>query len=206
MKIIISNCWSFQNKGDAAIALATIDYVKKQYPESQLTALAFKHISFLTYLRSEYEKIKFLPMPSLIKPLNSLDKLFQICSYIMPGLTDYFGILYINSQFMLFKMLRRTNKELNEVLSAIDSSDIFIAVGGNYLYSHKGLYNHLIPIIYANNKNKKVVLLGHSIGPFNDGKINEIIKDMLFKTHYVILREKISRDYIMTRYSINNEK
>lgn len=203
MKIILSNCWSFNNKGDASIAISTMDYLKEKYPGSSITVLAFEPKSFSEKLDHQYKDMKFYPMPTLIFPLNIFDKILRLFSYVLPSLTDLFGVVYVRLQLLSIQILKPIHRELNDILSDIEESDFFIAVGGNYLYSHRGLFNHLIPIIYAQKKSDaKVILLGHSIGPFNDGIINNLIKNVLEACDKIFVREKISKDYVQEKYGL----
>ena len=93
--------------------------------------------------------------------------------------------------------MRHLDRSLGNLLKIIDNSDLMIVVGGNYLCSHPGFYIHSIPIIYAKfTKRKKIILLCHSLGPFNDF-LSRMTSKLIFRNiDLVVFREKASEEYL----------
>lgn len=204
MKIIISNCWSFYNKGDAAIVYGTINTIKEKYSTAEISLLAFDYNSFKN--KKGLEKIKIHPMPHLIPPLNIISKLLLMLCYGNISFIDHFGILYIGLQIQIIKLFRYINPNLNKVIDEIDKADLVISVGGNYLYSHGGLYDHTIPIIYAKIvKKKKVIFYGHSIGPFKKTFLTKFMINIFNRIDKIYLREDISLSYLKNDLKLSNK-
>jgi len=206
-KIIISNCWSYYNKGDAAIAISTADYIHKKFKNYDITLLAVDSESFNDNINSFNYPIQILPMIHRIEPFQTIGKLYSLSFHYLNGLFSFVGIFYLMFQILLMSILRHISSKTHEITSEIENADLVIAVGGNYLWSNEGLYNHLIPLIYAKYfKKKKVILLGHSIGPFRNRIDRYIAKLLLKKMDLTIFREEVSYNYVKNNdLSDNNE-
>jgi colanic acid/amylovoran biosynthesis protein len=201
MKITISNCWSYYNKGDAAITSATVKLIQKTFPNATITALAFDPESFTENENSVKDSVEVLPMPTISDSLHPLRTLFNLASSF--NLQRIFGPLFLVLSLMLFRPLRHFDKTLDQILRSIDDSNLIVVVGGNYLYSHPGFYVHAIPIIYSKFvQKKKTVLLGHSIGPFQDFSSRKVSGFILRFADLVIYRENISKLYVKDNLDI----
>lgn len=197
VKIVISNCWSFYNKGDAAIAIATANMVRELIPDANITILAVDAKSFIEHKDAFKGNIKILPMIHTISPFRNVFSVYSILAYPGRGISSFFGIFYLLSQLFLFPFVRRRNSVIDNVLSEIDSADLILAVGGNYLYANKSFFNHILILVYGKFlKKKKILLLGHSIGPFDDRISKYTAKKLLSYTDLIIFRENISKEYI----------
>jgi len=127
-------------------------------------------------------------MPPFIFPLYQIYTLVSAASSIAQGITGLLGILFVGVSLALMPILRFLDKILDEVLQTIENADLVIAVGGNYLYSHSGLYAHIIPLLYAKFvKKRKVLLLGHTLGPFTD-----MISHLKLKTGNILVAGDLS--------------
>lgn len=202
MKIVIACCWSYYNKGDAAIALATIKLIQKVVPNVEITMLTFDHHSFMKHKKELGDSIKVLPMPSITDSLRPLRILFGTASHV--GLKGLFGLLFLILSLASMPLLRRLDSQLERTLRSIDNSNLVIIVGGNYIYSHFGFYIHTIPIVYAKFlRKKKTVMLGHSIGPFEDTLSRAVARLILHRTNLITYREELSSLYVRKNLSIN---
>jgi colanic acid/amylovoran biosynthesis protein len=201
LKITVSNCWSYYNKGDAAITSATVELFQKVFPSVKLTVLSFDPESFNENKSALDDSVEVLPMPTIKDSLTPLRKLFEIVSLLK--LQNLFGPLFLFLIVVLIQPLRRFDKNIDSVIRSIDDSSMLVVVGGNYLYSHSGFYVHAIPIIYAKFiRKKKIVLLGHSVGPFEDFSSRFISSLILRNTDLVIFRENISKSYVEDDLSV----
>ena len=197
-KIVISNCWSYYNKGDAAIALATAEYIHSKFENSEITLLAVDSQSFIDNNKNLNYPINILPMIHRIEPFRAIGKMYSGAFHYLNGVFSYFGLVYLIIQILCLMILSHISSVCHEISSEIENADLVIGVGGNYLWSNEGLYNHLIPLMYAKYiKKKKVVLLGHSIGPFNNRIDRLMIGLLLNKTDLTVFREKVSYQYIV---------
>jgi colanic acid/amylovoran biosynthesis protein len=201
-KIVITNAWSFYNKGDAAIAIATVNKINEILPEAEKTLLAVDSNSFEKNKESFGNGIKILPMAHRFHPFNIIFTIFSVISSVNTLITSIVGIFYLLLQVALFPIFRRQNIVLDNILKEIESADLIVALGGNYLYSNKSFYNHLLILFYGIFiKKKKIILLSHSIGPFTDFVSTILAKLILNNVDAVIFREKLSYDYVSKNIS-----
>ena len=154
-KIIISNCWSYYNKGDAAIAISTANYIHKKFKNYDITLLAVDSESFNDNINSFNYPIQILPMIHRVEPFQTIGKLYSGSFHYLKGIFSFIGIFYLIFQILLMSILCNFSSRAREIASEIENADLMIAIGGNYLWSNEGLYNHLIPIIYAKYFKKK---------------------------------------------------
>lgn len=202
VKVVVTNCWSYYNKGDAAIALATVGLIRKIIPSAEVTLLAFDCEGFARHRNSLGHSVEVLPMPSIIDSLRPIRILFGAAAH--GGTTGIIGLMFLIISLVSMRLLRLLDTMLNRALSSIDNADLVIAVGGNYLYSHFGFYIHLIPLVYAKFiTKKKIALLGHSIGPFNDAISRFVAKTILRSVDVIVCREEISHRYVRNALRMN---
>jgi len=202
VKLVITNCWSYYNKGDAAITLATISLIHKLIPSAEVTLLAFDHQSFDKHRNDLGDPVRVLPMPSIADSLRPIRILFSLASYI--GLESLFGLLFLISSLASLLLLRCFDRKLDSVFHSIDVSDMVIIVGGNYIYSHFDFYVHAIPIVYAKFvMKKKTIMLGHSIGPFEDVVSRTVSRIILSHMDLVSFREELSYLYVKEKLKLN---
>jgi colanic acid/amylovoran biosynthesis protein len=205
-KIVISNCWSFYNKGDASIAIATTDLINDIFDEPKITLLAVDHQSFIDHKDSFVNPPQIQPMIHTIFPFNKIRFIYSAILHVSKKYLPIVGLAYLIFQLAAVMLFRHINRKVDLVLSEIDQADLIIGVGGNYLWSHEGFYNHLLPLIYGKLiKKKKLALLGQSIGPFNDGVDKIVAKRFLEEVDLIIFREDVSHNYINSNiYKTNN--
>jgi len=202
MKITITNCWSYYNKGDAAIAVATIKLIRETIPNADITLLAFNDQSFAKHKKDLDGPVKILPMPTIIDSFRPIRILFNLASCV--GLPGLFGSLFLMLSLASTYLLRHIDRTLDRTLRSIDDSDMVIVVGGNYIYSHFGFYIHAIPIAYAKFvRKKKTIMLGHSIGPFEDTMSRIISRIILSHIDLIVFREELSHSYVKENLRIN---
>jgi colanic acid/amylovoran biosynthesis protein len=203
-RIVVSNCWSFYNKGDAAIAIATVNTIHKVIPDAKVTLLAVDNQSFIEHPSAFDHKIDIYPMAHVITPFRQIFSAYSILGYPGRGVMSFIGILYLIVQLLLFPVIRRVNESFNKMLTEIDSADLIVGVGGNYLYANKSFFNHILILSYGKFiRKKKILLLGHSIGPFDDRISKFIAKKLLENVDFVVFRENMSKNYI--RQNITDE-
>ena len=201
-KVVITNCWSYYNKGDAAIAQSTIRFIRDKNPDAEITLLAFDEQGFIKN-RDKLDFVKVLPMPSINDSLRPLRILSRLASSL--GLEDLFGSVYLLLALTLLQPFKRFDRKLDSILHAIETSELVIVVGGNYIYSHFGFYVHAIPIFYSKFVQKKVtIMLGHSIGPFKGTIVRIVSRYLLNQMDFIVFRERISHDYVKSNLQVKN--
>ena len=194
-KFTVTSCWSYYNKGDAAIVAATVKLINKAIKDAEITALSFDPQSFYESGNGLGGDVKVFSMPTTADSLRPLLILLNWSSYF--SLQNFFGPFFLLLSLLLIRFFRHVDNNLKQALESIDDSNLVIMAGGGYLYSHVGFYVHAIPIIYSKFvRKKKIILLGHSIGPFEDFSSRTISRIILSSADLVVFREDLSRLYV----------
>ncbi len=192
MKVLISNIYSYKNKGDAAIVLSTIKFFKEYIGATDITLL------------SDYykENAEFYDNYKNIKPFYSLNKSkCKLCKIIIFIITIIKIIITLPLILLFKKYFLIMFKNLNSTLREYYEADVIVACGGGYLYSGTsvisiGLIMHLLQIKVAKSFGKKIILFPQSIGPFNK-KIDYILTKWALKEVDIICpREEVSKELI----------
>lgn len=188
-KITITNAYTWYNKGDAGILLATIDTLKKIYKEAEFNILSFtpdidrKHYCEDNNVKGVYSNI-LNPHPykkGKIGKTIAIIKLFFKMIYIQFGLT--------------FFRERTINKHKN--LKVLQDSDVIIVCGGGFLGGKK--FDSLMHVyqMYINTLfNKPVYVMGTSIEPIRNKLIKYYTDKVLKKVDFVFARESITEKYL----------
>ena len=189
MKIVITNAYTWHNKGDAGILLATIDVLKKVYKDPEFSILSFA---------PDIDKIKYSSDKS-IKEVES-----NILNPHPYKHTKFGRILAIGKLF--FKMLqtqlgiklfKKSTIKKNRNLELLDEADIIVVCGGGFLGGKK--LDSLMHIyqIYVNTLFKKpVYVMGNSIEPIANKVVKKYTEGVLSRVDYIFAREKITEEYL----------
>ena len=210
MKISLVNVWSDLNKGDSAIVLSTISFLKKLFPNAKF----YSHLISIdcnTLKDSQHQEYPFINplckqiypslMPDIKKKKNRFSpygraekawKLFRgivviVCSFFCGGASKYF----------------LAHGEERQAFDVLASSDLIVSIGGSYLMSYsKGLSNTyrviqiMFPLIIATLFKRKCIILGASIGPIEGTLSRWIVKVVLNKSRALYVRERFSLEYV----------
>lgn len=204
--ILISNIYSWKNKGDAAIVISMLDDIKSQYPNARITLSTLDKEDIQIYGKYEYRINTYLHVSNkndskihlIIKIIFFLIKvkIFELCLKL--SLKPYF--LFSNS-------LAEKIKEYNEF-------DLVIACGGGYLLTRTdgGIFPLLVfayDFYFAKLFNKPYILYNQSIGPFYKKWQFKLIKPFLVDAKKLIIREDISfkrlKDYNLSNIILSSD-
>ena len=199
MNILISNVYSWQNKGDAAIIISMIDHLKLLYPYASISISSQDMDD-----NSEYAENALFS--SIINVFNS---------YTNPH--DHYIIQLIKKKCImilleLFGCCRSFNKKpfwllphvLREKVKSYKTFDLVVACGGGYITTkhRKRLSARLLNIdlleifcmdfYIAYFFNIPYLLYNQSIGPFYSNKDLNRYKKYLNRAKVIVLREEIS--------------
>ena len=191
-KIIITNAYTWYNKGDAGILLGIVNTLKKIYNNNlEISVLSFTPDED----RKRYCKDKCIKeiQSNILNPHpykhTKIGKLIAIIKLIIR--TIYLSIM------MKLSMRRLIKKENSYKL--LNESDVIVVCGGGFLGGKK--FDSLMPLfqIYANTKiGKPVIVMGTSIEPIKSKVIKHFTEKILRKVDYIYAREKITYDYLET--------
>ncbi len=187
MKITITNAYTWYNKGDAGILLATIDLLKDIYKEVEFDILSFtpeedsKRYCKIPEVKNVYSNI-LNPHPYKHTKVGKIIAIIKL----------FFSLLK-NQIIMTFK--RRDYK--NKTLSSLENADLIIVCGGGFLGGKKlDSLMHLYQI-YVNTKFKKpVYIMGTSIEPTTNIIVEKFTNFVLKKVDFIFAREKITEEHL----------
>lgn len=190
-KIMISNIYSWKNKGDAAIVLTMIDDVKKQFPEAEIVLSSLdpnddekygdyqvqKNIAYFVYDGVQRYRYKIILM-----------LFFLMRFYVFYGVDK---IIRIKPYFIFGKSLRSKLKSYKDV-------DLIIACGGGYMLTEtkssifgKYMFWH---DFFTGYKlfDKPFILYNQSVGPFYNKFHQKLASRMLSCAKQIICREELT--------------
>ena len=187
--ITITNAYTWYNKGDAGILLATIDTLKKIYNKAEFNILSFtpdvdrKNYCKDSSIKEVYRNI-LNPHPykkGKVGKTIAIIKLFFKMIYIQFGLTFF----------------RKATINKYESLTALQNSDIIIVCGGGFLGGKKfDSLMHIYQIYVDTLFNKPVYVMGTSVEPIKNRFIKYFTDKVLKKVDFVFARESITEKYL----------
>lgn len=189
MKITITNCFTWYNKGDAGIVQGTIETLKNIFGTDI-------EINILSYMPNEDSK-RFLKdknvkgvYSNMVNPYNQDTHRYEMSK----------KALAINIIKDLIQVNINKTKFLNnnKTMQILENSDLIVAVGGGYL-GGENLGSNIMHLnqIYMNTKvNKPVILWGTSIEPTNNKKVDFLIKYITKRLTHIFPRETITYKYL----------
>lgn len=189
MKIVITNAYTWYNKGDAGILLATIDVLKKIYKDAEFKILSFnpeedsKRYCKDKTIKGVYSNI-LNPHPyKHTKP----GKIFAIMKLFFKWI-----ITYINIKFN-FKKYTLTN----ETMQVLNEADVIIVCGGGFLGGKKlDSLMHVYQIYIDTLFDKPVYIMGTSIEPMKNKIVKKYTEKVLKKVDHIFAREEITEKYL----------
>ncbi|MEL7669253.1 polysaccharide pyruvyl transferase family protein [Methanobacterium sp.] len=122
---------------------------------------------------------------------------------------NYLGNILLSFFYYVLNKLKFDTNEmiLNAFLKKFKESDIILDLSGDGFSDDYGVIETLAScydILLCKLLNKPIVIFAQSIGPFNTILTKKLSKFFLNRVDILIVREKISRDYLMS-IGINNK-
>jgi len=192
LKVVMVNCWHDSNKGDAAIILGTLRALSDA-ADCQFTLVS----SIRSHSQEEREYIlrhvhSEFPESVLLSP--DLPPVFRSSTGV--HLLAAFGHAFL-------KMVLGRAVSSNNVEQAIDTADLIISKGGQYLSFPKNArlpFLHMLvfayPMLYALRIGKRGVYYAHSIGPLHSLRLRWLMRFLGNQSEACLLRETFSRDLL----------
>ena len=218
-KIFITNMTSDLNKGDLAILEGTIHILKRFFPKAKIV------IQNCDYSLKEVLKLKIAVFSSKLcdehfgsffPRIFSTKILFGDLITAIKNLFISFWIIIFSLLFIIFRKkipLSLLPKAHRHCFKSLTESELIIVKGGCYIYSVGGikwflflyrmLYTTLLALIL---QKKKIILLGHSIGPIKGIIQRNMTKIILKRVDRIILRENLSFYYLKRNLKIIETK
>jgi colanic acid/amylovoran biosynthesis protein len=196
MRILLTNCYSRHNKGDAAIVSVMIEELQKIDRNIQLSISTMDDIQEDRY----FEKISLYSsffFEAIYRYKNSVDRVCMFLYVIVISFVWAFAKIATGKSISYGMSI-----ELKNVLEQFANADLVIGVGGGYLIGSKSIQGtvtlllHLHNILIAKILHKPFILYSQSIGPFPNRLQAIYTAWVLNKTDEIIAREKITVGYL----------
>ena len=156
--ITITNAYTWYNKGDSGILLATIDILKKVYDNVEFNILSFtpnvdkKHYCEDKSVKNVYSNV-LNPYPYR---KGKVGKIIAIVKLFFKMISMQFGLTFF----------RNMTIKKHENLSALQKSDMIVVCGGGFLGGKKlDSLMHVYQIYVDTIFHKPVYVMGTSIEP-----------------------------------------
>lgn len=189
-RIVLLNGWHDDNKGDSAIVEGAIRTLLARWPNANIAL-----VDILPHghpLRESAHRHLRAAFPSLVVAPSPVP-LYSSTSRFPAALRPFaFATLLLRSLVALLGLSAGTAST-----RLIRRADLVIANGGHYLHSSRWspfswfrLFRLVAPIWMASGADKPVVLLGHSLGPFD--RVGAALTRFALRKSKVIAREALS--------------
>lgn len=180
LKVLVVGNHTCANRGDAAILRGLLNCLRENVSENTYEVMSRYPKAAKMLLHEEA-----LNDPLYARRKRKRSKLEKKIDKVSPIIVGY---LLDNPRLKPFFPMPSHYKAFLEI---IDSYDLIIQVGGSFLVDLYGInqFEYILLSLYAG---KKVQLLGHSIGPFDDAKFAWLAKKLLPRVDRLMLREEQS--------------
>ncbi len=203
MRILITNVYSWRNKGDAAIVLGLLCHVKETYPGAEICLSSQDPDD-----QGKYGN--YSVAPSLLSLLR--DAGFQDRDSIRSRFAVALAGIAFRFALSLFQGLRTLGisawwlfpRTIVDKLRTYESSDLVIACGGGYLLTttasrklervmrHSDLLFVALEFALAKVFEKPYILYNQSIGPFHSSADERLVRSMLEGASAIFCREELT--------------
>ncbi|HET9411568.1 MAG TPA: polysaccharide pyruvyl transferase family protein [Candidatus Saccharimonadales bacterium] len=187
--VLITNVYSSDNKGDAALTSVLVKDIKRAFPSA-----AVRILSLESTRAGVFEDVPVQPAFMayvLNSKKNPLLKLLYAL-YMVPATLGW-ALVYKALGWRL-----PLPNHLQQVVGAYVAADLIIGVGGGYIRSRKGLVQRLnIPLLLhgllvGRFLGKTTALYSQSVGPFLGPLEEPMVAAVLRRMDLIILREDVS--------------
>ncbi len=198
MKILITNAYSGQNKGDAGIIIGMTKDLssRRTFKEAEI------NISSADY-PSDSNRYSYPVVPSFL----SLQSTFARNPFL--GFFSFLIVIFPLSLiwaffYRYFKKDIRILKNLRQLLHLYVNADLIIAAGGGYLYTTSKVFGNVVLFItiysfyFGVLLGKPVYIYSQSIGPFASRFQSWFVKKALCKVRLIEVREQFSYSLIQS--------
>lgn len=222
MRIVITNGWHDDNKGDCAIVDKAIELLKQHLPVSSVTLISefadndrrrqdgYRHL--IANHRDMEVAVSIIPIIPIIPIVSPANRKKQINRF--PFIYISQAILYTNMAFLTIfsnfilrgKKIWAWRKRDKAVLKAIFNADLVLMKGGGDLSSGPGLrkkvrlFRILLPSYLALIMNKPLYIFPQSIWKL-DSRVDKLLAaPVLRRAKAIMVREKQSQEYVWNRF------
>jgi colanic acid/amylovoran biosynthesis protein len=184
-KILITNAYTWYNKGDASIVKGMIYAIRRCVPEADITILSFTPgIDQVQYAEHGVTVLRSL---LTLAPEGVSSRPRKAVALLLKMLKCY-----------LWARIRiPVCQEEREILKAYLDSDVIVSCGGGFLGGREiASIVHLFGIYFGKFLGKPVVIYGQSIEPFGNLVVSAMTRFVLNRVDLITVREPISQRYL----------
>ena len=191
IRILITNGWSWYNKGDAAIIITMGEALRRYLPDSNISILSFSNevdsSKYKKYHINVKRGLRFIRNRRRSKVLKLLVVLNRMLGHFIWAISYRF----------FKKNFKRLMGEGAETLDEYVNADVIISCGGEVLFGKPNYFLlNLYEIFLGKLLLKPVIIYSQSIGPFRKKMHKSIIKFFLNRADIITVRERISLKYL----------
>ena len=195
MRILITNAYSWGNKGDCGILLGTVDLLRRLYGRDlEIDILSFSQ---------ELDRKHYLKLPNIHGVYENV-----ICPYRPNPLHLPWGIRILLDAAWQRSLLAVKAPFLlkRDSYRAIQEADFVIACGGGYLGGDCFSLNYLQLFLIDTclKLRKKVVMIGNSVEPCTSSYIRRRLHRTLSRLETVFAREAVTYQFLTEELQLEN--
>ncbi len=205
MNIVILNMSDDRNKGDLAILESTVGLLRQRYPGCSLSLFNVDYSERELRQPAGRDRLRHLDLkahrgaffPRIFtgkgRALDVLRAVWSLLRSLWVG-----GAVFFLGRSAPALLAGSSRAKIAELARA----ELVVVKGGGYLYSFGGaaqllyLGRHLFPALLAVRLKKKVVALGHSIGPFRGRTASALAVYSLRRLDRIAVRDRSSLDLL----------
>lgn len=210
----ILNMSDDSNKGDLAIMESTIWLVKKHFPKTKICVLNVDYSDSEIKSEGKFKHLRNLSITHYGSFSPVIFKRKRNLYGLLLGIKSFLLSIWILSAVFFFKKYSYflIPKKHKRAFYSILSADLVILKGGSYIFSYGGLkqflflYRMLFSSLISIFLKKKIIALGHSIGPATGKFSKKMMKFCLEKFEKIIVRERISYNFVLHELNIEKKK
>jgi len=179
MKVIISNCFPDDNRGGAALTIATVEFVQAAFPDAQIALLPVR----------EYED----PAAAFRHCLAAHPEV-----KILPSIQSTKGRRGGSRAAARFLWSEATGRGRTESLRAIEESSLVVSKGGRYFLDRPSVADFLgllllcAPLVRGIRSGTPTVVVGAHIGPCDHRRTRLLLRWVFRRLTHVVVRDSRS--------------
>jgi colanic acid/amylovoran biosynthesis protein len=186
MNILITNAYTWYNKGDAAILIGMFKAIRVYIPTAEITVLSFTP----EIDEKEYRRYNVRVLGNLFAESIAKKQKHKFLKWSQVTLKAF-------KYFLWLKFKNLGNQSEKEILKAYSDADIILSCGGGFLGGYNVLsITHVYSMYFGKLLKKPVVIWAQSIEPFGNIAVAIFTKFILNRLDLIIVREKRSFGYL----------
>lgn len=204
MKIVLSGGWGYGNLGDDAILLATLKNIYLIHPNAEVCILSANMHETCFNIKEQFPSANIQDSFHAMLFGNVHELMYRPVHYCASD--NYIFKAY--SKFWNYQEKQLSKKVFKHTIKTLDyldsmygfkckrifqDCDIYIMSGGGYLNSWYSMgVSKYIEVLYATKYNIPVILVGQTVGPFNDQFSKNYVFQIVNLSSHVFFRDKES--------------